>query len=355
MKANLKQLSEKEVAQFVKNLGQKPYRARQIINWIYKKLAISFDEMTDLPESLRELLKKIAYISNLILLKRQLSKDGTQKFLFELEDGKTIESVLIPNSQDEKRLTLCISSQVGCAMRCKFCMTGKLGLKRNLKAYEIVDQVIAVIRLLKNFQGDIKRGTLFPFCSITNIVFMGMGEPLDNFDEVIDALWRLTSLMGFSKRKITVSTAGIVPKILELSKEGPGVNLAISLNATTDEVRNKIMPINKRYPLKELFNVCKRFKLSPNRKITFEYVLLEGINDSQEDALRLIKLLMGIRSKVNLIPYNPITAKVDFKKPEDIKILAFQKILVGSGIRAIIRKSKGEDIMAACGQLTACL
>lgn len=350
MKTNLKALTVEEISKFVENHEQSPYRTKQLINWIYKKLATSLDEMTDLPMSFREVLKKVVYISNLILLKRQLSKDGTQKFLFELEDGKTVESVLI---YDEKRLTLCISSQVGCAMRCKFCMTGKFGLERNLKAYEIVDQVIAVSRVIKKeFQRDFGRGTSSPF-RITNIVFMGMGEPLDNFDEVIDALWRLTGLMGFSRKKITVSTAGIVPQILELSKKGPGVNLAISLNATTDEVRNKIMPINKKYPLKELLNVCKRFPLSLNRKITFEYVLLEGINDSQEDALRLIKLLRGIRSKVNLIPYNPITAEVDFKKPEDVKVLAFQKILVGRGIRAIIRKSKGEDIMAACGQLTA--
>jgi len=356
MKTNLKQLSEKEIVPFIENLGQKPYRVKQIINWIYKKLATSLEEMTDLPMSFREVLKKVAYISNLILLKRQFSKDGTQKFLFELEDGKTIETVLI---HDEKRLTLCISSQVGCAMRCKFCMTGKFGLKRNLKAYEIIDQIIAVQRMLT--ETKIPPSPLwqrraredFPPSKITNIVFMGTGEPLDNFDEVIDALWRLTSLMGFSRKKITVSTAGIVPQILELAKKGPGVNLAISLNATTDDVRNKIMPINKKYPLKELLNVCKRFPLSLNRKITFEYVLLEGINDSQEDALRLIKLLRGIRSKVNLIPYNPITAEVNFKKPEDVKVLAFQKILVSREIRAIIRKSKGEDIMAACGQLRA--
>jgi len=339
MKINLKSLSEKELDKFIANLSQPPYRARQIINWIYKKHATSFDEMTDLPESFRELLKKIAFISTLKPLKRLLSKDGTQKFLFELEDGETIESVLIP---DENRLTLCISSQVGCAMGCKFCATGKLGLRRNLSAYEIVDQVIAIQRAI-----NIKQ-------KITNIVLMGMGEPLHNFEEVIEALWRITNLLGFSKRKVTLSTIGIIPGIAELAKKGQRVNLAISLNATTDDVRNKIMPINQKYPLKEILSTCRKFPLEPTRRITFEYVLLEGINDSKEDALRLKRLLKGIKSKVNLIPYNPIPEHFKhFRRPSDGKIIAFQKILHRAGITAMIRRSKGEDISAACGQLKA--
>ncbi|MBI4710042.1 MAG: 23S rRNA (adenine(2503)-C(2))-methyltransferase RlmN [Nitrospirae bacterium] len=339
---NLKQLQEKELYAFIERLGQSSYRARQIINWIYKKFAASFDEMTDLPAALREELKKTAYISNVNLLKKQVSKDGTQKFLFELEDGKTIESVLIP---DKNRLTLCISSQVGCAMGCKFCMTGRLGLKRNLMAYEIVDQVIAASRI-------IAEGTLKP-TRITSIVFMGMGEPLNNFDEVIEALRRLTSLLDFSGQKITVSTAGIVPKISALAQKGPGVNLAVSLNASTDEIRSKIMPVNKRYPIKELITACRRFPLAPRKRITFEYVLLKGINDSKTDAVRLTKLLRGIKSKVNLIPYNPVPSIVPLedKKPEAEQILLFQKILTDAGITAIIRKSKGQDILAACGQL----
>lgn len=308
MKINLRQLSEKEIILFIGNLGQKPYRAKQIINWIYKKYASSFEEMTDLPKSFREDLLTSACISNLKLLEKQISKDGAQKFLFELEDKETIESVLIP---DKDRLTLCVSSQVGCAMGCKFCMTGKLGLKRNLKAYEIVDQIIAVSRIIA------------PLYKITNIVFMGMGEPLHNFEEVLEAIWRITSLMGFSKRKITISTAGIVPKIFELAERGPGINLAVSLNATTDEVRNNIMPINKKYPLKELINACRRFPLPPRRRITFEYVLLNGINDSKEDALRLVKLLKGIKSKVNLIPYNLIynPPSLPFSKPRATAVL----------------------------------
>lgn len=350
MKTNLKQLSKEELTLFIERLGHTPYRVGQIIRWIYKNLATTFDEMTDLPKNLREELNKIAFISNVNLIQQRSSKDGTQKFFFELEDGEAIESVLI---HDKGRLTLCTSSQVGCAMGCKFCGTGRIGLRRNLKAYEIVDQVIAVRRLLRD-EADAKSERSVP--SITNIVLMGMGEPLHNFDELIRALWKITDLMGFSKRRITLSTAGIIPKISELAVKSPGINLAISLNATTDEVRDKIMPINKRYPLKKLIAVCKEFSLPPRRRITFEYVLLDRINDSKEDASRLITLLKGIKSKVNLIPYNPINDKqqeIQFKKPPDDKVVEFQKILLKAGITAIIRKSKGMDISAACGQLRA--
>ncbi|MBI5408818.1 MAG: 23S rRNA (adenine(2503)-C(2))-methyltransferase RlmN, partial [Nitrospirae bacterium] len=233
MKTNFKQLSREGIVRLIEGLGQEPFRAKQIINWIYKKPAGSFDEMTDLSKDFREGLKKTSYISNLKLLNRQSSNDGVQKFLFELEDGETIESVLIPNVRGEGKFTLCISSQIGCALGCKFCVTGGLGFKRNLKAYEIVDQVISVSRIISDpsvsplAKGGIKKGHSTP--SITNIVFMGMGEPLNNFNEVVEALWRLIDLMDFSKRKITVSTSGVVPKIYELSKKSPDVNLAISL------------------------------------------------------------------------------------------------------------------------------
>ena len=338
MKINLKALSAKEISEFVTELGQSPYKARQIICWIYKKRVISFEEMTDLSKSFVEQLKKTAFISNLKLLKKQISKDRTQKFLFELEDKETIESVLIP---DNDRLTLCISSQIGCAMGCKFCMTGKLGLRRNLKSYEIIDQIISVQRLICD------RGL-----KITNIVLMGMGEPLHNFDEVIEAIRRITNLTGFPKRKITVSTVGIIPKIFELARKGPQINLAISLNATTDKIRNKIMPVNKKNSLEKLMKACRNFPLAPGRRITFEYVLLAEINDSKEDGLRLVKLLKGIKSKVNLIPYNPIgkTIRV-FRKPSEKKMLVFKKILQNAGLTVTLRKSKGEDISAACGQL----
>ncbi len=362
MKINLKALTEKELKKFIEGQRQTPYRAKQIINWIYKKYATSFEEMTDLSKSFRGLLNKTAFISNLKLLSRIIgTKDGTQKFLFELEDGETIESVLIP---DKNRLTLCISSQVGCAMGCKFCVTGQLGLKRNLKAYEIIDQIISVSRIIapsvippspSTSHGLYQRGMRGDSSpsKITNIVFMGMGEPLHNFPEVLEALLRITDLVGFSKRRVTLSTVGIIPKIFELAEKAPRINLAISLNATTDEVRNKIMPINQKYHLKELLNACRKFPLEPRRRITFEYVLLEGINDSREDALRLTNLLKGIKSKVNLIPYNPSPKRPEFRTTSEDKTIAFQKILQNAGITAIIRKSKGGDISAACGQLKA--
>lgn len=338
-KTNLKALSEKDLAGFIEKQGQKPYRTRQIISWIYKKHALSIKELTDLPKSFRKSLEETACISNIRLAKKQVSKDGTQKFLFELEDKITIESVLIP---DKDRLTLCISSQAGCAIGCTFCLTGMPGLRRNLRAHEIIDQVLTVQRLTgKNRK-------------ITNIVLMGMGEPLLNFKEVIEALWRITCLIGFSKRRITLSTAGIPHKILELAKKGPGVNLAVSLNATTDRVRNRIMPINKRYPLKVLLAACRKFPLEPRRRITFEYVLLSGTNDSREDAVRLITLLKGIKSKVNLIPLNMFSGrKTALQRSTEERISAFQKILHKAGMTAVIRKSRGEDISAACGQLGA--
>jgi 23S rRNA (adenine2503-C2)-methyltransferase len=347
---NFKEFTEEELAVFIAKLGQKPYRARQIINWIYKKLASSFDEMTDLPLDFREELDKTAFISNLKLLQEQNSSDGTRKFLFQLEDSKSIESVLIPNTRGENKFTLCISSQAGCALGCVFCLTGKLGLKRNLKAYEIVDQVIAVQRSMEGT----KEGHSRP--AITNIVFMGMGEPLNNFDEVLEALSRITKLMGFSIKRITVSTAGIIPGIYKLAEKAPDVNLAISLNAATDETRSRIMPVNKKYPLKELLKACKEFPLAARKHITFEYVLLNGINDSKDDAMRLVKLLRGIRSKVNLIPYNPAPVQEIpelYRQPSGDKILEFQNILYKAGIIAIIRKSMGADISAACGQLKA--
>ncbi len=350
MKINFKELTGPEIFSFIERLGQKPFRARQIINWIYKKFAVSFDEMTDLSKDFREKLKEKAYISDVTLLQRQVSEDGTQKFLFELEDGETIESVLIPANKGAGRFTLCISSQVGCAMGCKFCITGKIGLKRNLKAHEIIDQVTAVGRLI---------GQSPAVLPITNIVFMGMGEPFNNFNEVAHALTKLIDLMGFSRRKITVSTCGIIPGIQKLAGKGPIVNLAISLNATTDEVRDRIMPINKKYPLKNLIRACREFPLPPRRRITFEYILLDKINDTKEDALRLVKLLGGIKAKVNLIPYNPavdaalLKPSNHFKRSSDESILEFQKILLKAGIAAIIRKSMGGDISAACGQLKA--
>jgi 23S rRNA (adenine2503-C2)-methyltransferase len=335
-KINLKVLSKQELESFIKESGMPMFRAKQILHWIYERYAGSIHEISELSKDLRENLSENAYISSLELLDRQVSKDGTEKFLFGLEDGETIESVLIP---DEDRLTLCISSQVGCAMDCRFCLTGKLGLKRNLEAHEIVDQIISVSRIIKPGQ-------------LTNVVLMGMGEPLSNFDNVVDALWRITEFMKISPRRITLSTSGIVPKILELPKKAPMVNLAISLNATTDAVRDYIMPINKTYPLEQLLDACRKFPLPPRRRITFEYVMLKDINDSHEDAKRLIHLLKGIQSKVNLMPFNPFAGS-EFERPDDTRVLEFQNILIKGNVTALIRKSKGQDILAACGQLKA--
>jgi len=339
-KINLKSLSKDEIFRFIEDKGLPRYRSDQLIRWIYKKYATKIDEITEFSNDLRNALNKIAFISNLELVKRLKSLDGTEKFLFSLEDGQTIESVLIPDKGLRlRRITLCISSQAGCAMGCSFCLTGKLGLIRNLKSYEIVDQIISVNRIIRPEK-------------ITNIVLMGMGEPLANFDNVVEALWRVVLFIGISKRKITLSTAGIAPKILLLPEKAPEVNLAISLNATTDVSRNEIMPVNKKYPLKSLINACKKYPLQPKRKITFEYVLIDGKNDSIEDARRLINLLRGLRCKINLIPFNPHEGS-NLKRPSDQKILEFQKILLQNNLRALIRESRGQDIHAACGQLKA--
>jgi 23S rRNA (adenine2503-C2)-methyltransferase len=335
-KTNLKALSKEQIEAFIYESGLPAFRSRQILHWIYERYAQSIDEITELSRTLREELSEVAYISNLALLDRLTSQDGTEKYLFSLEDGETIESVLIP---DEDRLTLCISSQVGCAMGCVFCLTGRLGLKRNLKPHEIVDQVISVNRLITPPR-------------VTNIVLMGMGEPLANFDNVVEAIEMITGLIKMSSRRITLSTSGIVPKITELGNKTLKINLAVSLNATTDSVRNAIMPVNKTYPLKALLEACRKYPLAANRRITFEYVILKGINDSPEDAYRLVRLLKGISSKINLIPFNPYGG-CEYERPDDETVLRFQEILAQSDMPAIIRKSKGQDILAACGQLRA--
>lgn len=334
-KINLKALSKQELESFIKESGLPAFRTKQLIHWIYERHAISVMDVTEFSKDMREKLAEKAYISNLEVLERKTAEDGTEKFLFGLEDGESIESVLIP---DEDRLTLCISSQVGCAMCCRFCLTGTMGLKRNLHAHEIADQIISVRRLTGRV--------------ITNIVFMGMGEPLANFDNVVDARRRITENMKISPRRITLSTSGLVPKIPELAVKAPKVKLAVSLNATNDAVRDYIMPVNKTYPLKTLMEACRKFPLPARSRITFEYVLLKDVNDTSDDAKRLIHLLKGIPSKVNLIPFNPYPGS-EFQRPYDESVLEFQNILLDAHITAIIRKSKGQDILAACGQLKA--
>jgi 23S rRNA (adenine2503-C2)-methyltransferase len=335
-KTNLKALSREALLHFTAEQGLPKYRADQLIHWIYQKRAAEIGCITEFSRELRAKLSDVAYISSLHIAKRLASPDGTEKFLFSLEDGEAVEGVLIP---DKDRLTLCISSQVGCAMGCRFCLTGKLGLIRNLKAHEIADQVISAGRVV------------FPR-KITNIVLMGMGEPLANLEEVTEGLRRIIGFAGIAKRRITLSTAGLVPKMALLAERGPDVNLAVSLNAATDRERDRIMPVNKRYPLKSLIDACRRFPLGPRRRITFEYVLIEGLNDSTEDARRLARLVRGVRCKINLIPLNP-HAGGGMKRSSERAVLEFRNVLADLNLTVLVRESKGQDILAACGQLRA--
>jgi 23S rRNA (adenine2503-C2)-methyltransferase len=336
-RVNLKALSKDGLLRFAREAGLPRYRADQLLHWMYDRCASDVAEITEFSKTLRTSLGGIAYIGGLKLIRRLTSRDGTEKFLFALEDGNAIESVLIP---DRHRLTLCISSQAGCSMGCRFCLTGKLGLIRDLRSHEIVDQVLSVNRVLR------------PRRKVTNIVLMGMGEPLANFEEVVEALWRISLFVGISKRKITLSTAGLVPRMAALAQRAPEVNLAVSLNAASDAVRNEIMPVNRSYPLGSLLDACRFYPLNPRRRITFEYVLIDGVNDSGDDARRLVKILRGIRCKINLIPLNPHEGS-ELKRPPDERVLAFQDILTGNNMTALIRESKGQDILAACGQLRA--
>lgn len=335
-KVNLKALSREDIFSFVENLGLPRYRADQLLHWMYDRYASNFSEISEFSHDLRERLDSLARIESLKLLKGMKSEDGTRKFLFALNDGLSIESVLIP---DGDRRTLCVSSQAGCAMGCIFCLTGSLGLARNLDAHEIVDQILSVNSLISPEK-------------ITNVVFMGMGEPLANFDAVVEALWRIVTLVGISRRKITLSTSGLATKIADLARKAPEINLAVSLNASSDTSRDKIMPVNRRYPLKMLLDACRKYPLKPRRRITFEYVLLKGINDSPDDARRLASMLRGIRCKVNLIPMNAHPGG-SFEPPSENEILEFQDILLQHNLTALIRESKGGDILAACGQLRA--
>jgi len=336
IKINLKTLDKPAVLGFIESLGLPRYRADQLILRLYRKHAFDIDDITEFPGQLRAHLHDIAFISNLNPIKRILSSDNTEKFLFALEDSKTIESVLIP---EQERLTLCISSQVGCAMGCLCCRTAKCGFVRNMKSHEIIDQIIAVNRIIRPRR-------------VTNVVLMGMGEPLANFNEVVKALWRIIEFFGISQRKITLSTSGIIPKLLLLPKKAPGINIAISLNATTDAVRDQIMPVNRSYPIRMIIDACKKYPLQRGRRLTFEYVMIAGLNDSSEDARRLAKLLSGIQCKVNLIPLNPFPG-CELRRAADESILDFQKILMHRKVRTLIRESRGKDIMAACGQLRA--
>ncbi len=318
--------------------GEKRFRARQVMNWLYKKGVTRFEEMTDLSAALRERLGREATAALPRIAAEQTSRDGTVKLLLELADGERVETVLMP---DDGRVTQCVSTQVGCAMGCAFCRTGTLGLRRHLTAGEIVAQVVV---------GQARVG---PDRRITNVVFMGMGEPLHNFDNVVRAFRILSSDHGLNitRRRLTVSTAGLADRIRRLPPEMLG-SLAVSLNATTDEVRDRIMPVNRRFPIQELLEALRESPLPPRDRYTVEYVLLGGVNDSPDDARRLVKLLSHVRCKVNLIAYNP-HGDSPFERPRPEAVEAFRKILLDKNFTATLRKSRGEDILAACGQLKA--
>src|SRR5688572_9307659 len=324
----------------VRELGKPSFRGEQVWRWIHGKGARSFEEMTNLGAAMRAELAEKATIGTLAVAEVQTSRDGTRKLRLETRDGKSIESVLIP---DGDKTTQCISSQVGCALDCQFCATAKLGLTRHLDAGEIVDQVYRARALLAEVE---------PGRRITNIVYMGMGEPLHNYDNVVRSLRILTHDLGagLSQRRITVSTAGMVPRIEKLGREDVRPNLAVSLNASSDEVRDRIMPINRKWDIGKLLGAIRAYPLEHRRRVTFEYVLLAGVNDALDDAARLARLLRGIRCKVNIIPWNP-HPESDFHRPTGAAIDAFQDECKRLGLPTYLRTPRGDDIDAACGQL----
>jgi 23S rRNA (adenine2503-C2)-methyltransferase len=332
---DLKDLTLLELEDLVAHWGKPRFRARQILKWVYKG-AQDFGDMTDISRTWREELATRIRLSSLRLAARQESQDGTQKFRWRLEDGASIESVLIP---EEGHSTLCLSSQVGCALGCRFCLTARQGLTRNLTAAEMVNQVLGARPYAPADQ------------PLTNLVFMGMGEALANYTALTRAIHTIQAPWGlnFSTRRVTVSTAGLAPLIPRLGAE-VRVNLTVSLNAVDDATRSRLMPVNRRYPIKELLSACKLFPLPRHRRITFAYVLLAGVNDGPAQARELTRLLAGFRAKVNLIPLNP-HPELPFAAPEPARVLEFQEIVRQANYPVFIRESRGQDIAAACGQL----
>jgi 23S rRNA (adenine2503-C2)-methyltransferase len=338
-KQEIKDLTVEQLADWFQQHGMRKFRATQVLKWIYLHQAENFKEMTDLSKGARERLAEYFSLNRLTLKKKEISQDGSQKFLFGLHDGNLIESVLIPEKNHD---TLCISTQVGCAQGCRFCLTARNGFIRNLSAGEIISQV-----------NDIKLGA-GSAGKPTNIVLMGMGEPLANYDNVIKSLQIITDGnfgLKISSRRVTLSTAGLVPNMARLGQDLQ-VNLAVSLNATDNDTRNWLMPINRTYPIEKLLEACAAYPLPNRRKITFEYILIKGVNDTPQDAERLARLLRPIRAKINLIPFNTHAESLLACPDEDV-ILHFQNILLEKGYTVIIRRSKGRDISAACGQLRA--
>jgi 23S rRNA (adenine2503-C2)-methyltransferase len=322
----------------VRAAGLPDFRAEQILRWTYQRGAASFGAMTDVSRPLRAALARAFTLPVLQPAEVARAGDGTRKLLFALEPGRAIESVVIP---EPRRLTACISSQAGCAMGCEFCATARLGLQRNLTAGEIAGQLIAIRRLLD------------PGERLSNVVFMGMGEPLHNYDALLEAIEILTADwgLGLSGRRVTVSTVGLLPQLERLVRD-TAVSIAVSLTATSDALRNRLMPVNRRYPLAQLIATCRSLPIAQRRRITFEYVLLAGINDTPADAARLVTLLHGVRAKVNLIPFNPFPGS-GFTRPPQATIEQFQQRVLAGGLNATVRATRGRDIQAACGQLAA--
>jgi 23S rRNA (adenine2503-C2)-methyltransferase len=331
---DLKNMTIDELEKFFLDIGETKYRAKQVFRWIYRGVT-NFDDMTDLKKDLRQKLKNMAFISNLQIAKKVVSsEDGTAKYLFLLDDENIVEGVAIKYSFGN---TSCISTQVGCNMRCSFCASGIGGKVRNLKASEMVDEVLIMNK---------------DYGKISNIVLMGSGEPFDNYDEVMKFIKIVNNPfgMGIGVRHITISTCGIVPKIYEFADEGLGVNLSISLHAPTDDLRSQLMPINKVYPIKDLIDACRYYIDKTHRRITFEYSLIKGVNDSYDMSLKLSNLLKGLLCHVNLIPVNYVS-EIGYEKADNEKIMAFKNVLERSGITCTVRRELGSDIDAACGQL----
>src|SRR5437016_9441402 len=331
---NLVGMLPSELEDLSVELGASRYRGRQLATWIYRKGVVDLEAMTDLPKDFRTALAGRAIVALPEVERETPSQDGSRKLVFRLADGCRVSSVLMP---DEGRVTLCLSTQVGCGYACAFCLTGTMGLSRNLTAAEMIGQVLRANAVEH----------------ATHLVFMGMGEPLANYAEVVKTLKILTDAklgLGYSPRRITVSTVGLVTGIEKLGRENLKVNLAISLHAASDEVRSRLMPVNRAWSLEALMAAVRRYPLAPRQRVFFEYVLLDGVNDAPEDAQRLARLLRTVRAKVNLIPFNDWPAS-EFRRPPLARILAFQSILLDAGITTTVRWSKGEDIGAACGQL----
>jgi 23S rRNA (adenine2503-C2)-methyltransferase len=334
---DLANLERSELEAALESRGHKRFHARQIFRWIYKRGVTDLSAMTDLSRELRATLAEQFTITTPQVATRERSTDGTEKFLLRLADGRQLESVFIP---DTPAMTFCISTQVGCAMACAFCLTGKMGLVRNLTAGEIAGQVRALAAALDMLDKKF------------NIVLMGMGEPLHNYDETMRALRILNDEHGLavSPRRVTLSTVGLLPALEKLAREPLMPNLAISLHAPNDRLREELVPLNKKYGVAEIIAACKRFPLSKRSRITFEYVLLAGVNDSPDDARQLAKLLAGVKSKVNVIPLNEAPG-IPFERPSDQAIDQFARVLADRGLLVSVRKSRGRDIRAACGQL----